>query len=164
PAPSPPPAAVRAAGRPGRLLFAGGHVLASTRPRPARPARTAVDPGPQRAAGAAPARRYGGAVGRAPRTAAVRAPGGAAISGPQPPGSTFKLVTASAVLEAHLAKLSTPFPVETKAVIDGVDLENANGESCGGTFAQSFARSCNSVFAPLGVKVGAKRLVSMAER
>src|SRR5204863_571008 len=32
------------------------------------------------------------------------------------------------------------------------------------TFAQSFANSCNSVFAPLGVKIGAKRLVSTAER
>ena len=41
-------------------------------------------------------------------------------------------------------------------MIDGVDLENANGESCGGTFAESFAHSCNSVFAPLGVKVGAE--------
>jgi peptidoglycan glycosyltransferase len=49
-------------------------------------------------------------------------------------------------------------------VIDGVDLENANGESCGGTFAQSFAHSCNSVFAPLGVRIGARKLVSQAER
>ena len=49
-------------------------------------------------------------------------------------------------------------------MIDGVDLENANGESCGGTFQASFAKSCNSVFAPIGVKVGAKRLVAAAER
>jgi peptidoglycan glycosyltransferase len=54
--------------------------------------------------------------------------------------------------------------VESKAVIEGVDLENANGEHCGGTFTNSFAESCNSVFAPLGVKVGAKRLVGAAER
>jgi cell division protein FtsI/penicillin-binding protein 2 len=49
-------------------------------------------------------------------------------------------------------------------VIDGVDLENANGESCGGTFGASFAHSCNSVFAPLGVRIGAKALVETAER
>src|SRR5204862_215427 len=55
-------------------------------------------------------------------------------------------------------------PVETHAVIDGVNLQNANGESCGGTFAEAFAQSCNSVFAPLGVKLGAKRLVATAER
>ena len=49
-------------------------------------------------------------------------------------------------------------------MIDGVELENANGEFCGGTFRDSFAHSCNSVFAPLGVKVGAERLVDAAER
>src|SRR5439155_6190909 len=38
------------------------------------------------------------------------------------------------------------------------------GESCGGTLAQSFAHSRNSVFAPLGVRVGAKGLVAQAER
>jgi cell division protein FtsI/penicillin-binding protein 2 len=98
------------------------------------------------------------------RTGEVRALAGVAFSAPQPPGSTFKVITATAVLEAHAARLSTPFPVEQKAVIDGVDLQNANGEFCGGTFAQSFAKSCNSVFAPLGVKVGAARLVDAAER
>jgi peptidoglycan glycosyltransferase len=45
-----------------------------------------------------------------------------------------------------------------------VKLENANGESCGGSLALAFAVSCNSVFAPLGVKVGAARLVATAER
>ena len=73
-------------------------------------------------------------------------------------------MTTTAALEADKVKPSKQFPVETEAVIDGVPLENANGESCGGTFNESFAHSCNSVFAPLGVKVGAKRLVEMAER
>ena len=36
-------------------------------------------------------------------------------------------------------KPSTEFPVETHAIIDGVELENANGESCGGSFRDSFA-------------------------
>jgi cell division protein FtsI/penicillin-binding protein 2 len=49
-------------------------------------------------------------------------------------------------------------------VIDGVELENANGESCGGSFANSFAHSCNSVFAPLGIEVGGEKLVETAER
>lgn len=152
------------AGRPGGLLFAAGRVLASTKPKRARPVRTTIDLGVQEAAVAALAGRYGGVAALDPRTAQVRALAGIAFSGPQPPGSTFKIITASAALEAGLANPSTPFPVETKAVIDGVDLENANGESCGGTFAQAFAHSCNSVFAPLGVRVGAKRLVAMAER
>ena len=154
----------RVAGTPGGMLFAGGRVLASTRPRAARAVRTTIDLRVQQAAVTALAGRYGGVAALDPRTGRVRALAGIAFSGPQPPGSTFKIITATAVLEAGAAKPTTPFPVETKAVIDGVDLENANGESCGGTLAQSFAKSCNSVFAPLGVKVGAKRLVETAER
>lgn len=152
------------AGTPGGLLFAGGRVLASTKPRRARAVRTTIDLGVQEAAVTALAGRYGGVAALDPRTAEVRALAGIAFSGPQPPGSTFKIVTATAALEAGLVKPSTPFPVETKAIIDGVDLENANGESCGGTFTQAFAHSCNSVFAPLGVRLGAKRLVEAAER
>jgi cell division protein FtsI/penicillin-binding protein 2 len=49
-------------------------------------------------------------------------------------------------------------------VIDGFTLHNANGEACGGTLLNAFAVSCNSVFAPLGVRVGARRLVAMAQR
>jgi cell division protein FtsI/penicillin-binding protein 2 len=154
----------RVAGTPGGLLFSGGRVLASTRPTPAHAVRTTIDLDVQAAADAALAGRYGGVAALDARTGEVRALAGIAFSGPQPPGSTFKLVTASAALSAHLVKLSTPFPVETKAVIDGVDLENANGENCGGTLTQSFARSCNSVFAPLGVRIGAHRLVAQAER
>lgn len=154
----------RVAGVPGGLLTASGRVLASTRPRPSKPVRTTIDLSIQEAAVTALAGRLGGVAAMDPATGEVRALAGIAFSGPQPPGSTFKIITAAAALEARLVKTSTPFPVETKAVIDGVDLENANGESCGGTFAQSFADSCNSVFAPLGVRIGAKRLVEEAER
>jgi cell division protein FtsI/penicillin-binding protein 2 len=154
----------RVAGTPGGLLIASGRVLASTKPKAARPVRTTIDLGVQQAAVTALAGRFGGVAALDARTGQVRALAGIAFSGPQPPGSTFKIVTAAAALDAGLVKLNTAFPVETKAVIDGVDLENANGESCGGTFAESFAHSCNSVFAPLGVRIGAKRLVEEAER
>ena len=153
-----------AAGTPGGQLLAGSRVLASTQPRPADTVRTTIDIGVQQAAVTAIAGRLGGIAALDARTGEVRALAGIAYSAPQPPGSTFKIITATAVLEDKAAKLSTPFPVETKAVIEGVDLDNANGESCGGTFIQSFAHSCNSVFAPLGVKVGAKKLVATAER
>jgi cell division protein FtsI/penicillin-binding protein 2 len=126
--------------------------------------RTTIDLDVQQAALTALAGRYGGVTALDARTAQVRALAGIAFSGPQPPGSTFKIITATAALSAGLVRPSTPFPVQTEAVIDGVDLQNASGESCGGTFAQSFAKSCNSVFAPLGVRVGAKQLVSTAER
>jgi peptidoglycan glycosyltransferase len=154
----------RVAGMPGGQLIAGDHVLASTQPRAAAPVRTTIDPGVQAAAVEALAGRFGGIAALDARTGEVRALAGIAFSAPQPPGSTFKVITATAVLRWHVAKLSTQFPVDTKATIDGVELQNANGEYCGGTLEQSFARSCNSVFAPLGVQVGASHLVATAER
>jgi peptidoglycan glycosyltransferase len=54
--------------------------------------------------------------------------------------------------------------VQTEATLEGVALQNANGEACGGSLRESFAESCNSVFAPLGAKLGARRLVEAAER
>jgi transpeptidase family protein/penicillin-binding protein len=154
----------RVAGEPGGRLTADGRVLADVAPRPAKAVRSTIDLKVQAAAVAALAGRFGGVAALDARTGEVRALAGVAFSAPQPPGSTFKLVTATAALEAHAAKLSSQFPVEQKAVIDGVDLQNANGEFCGGTLVQSFAKSCNSVFAPLGVKVGADKLVRAAER
>jgi penicillin-binding protein A len=99
-----------------------------------------------------------------PRTGAVLAFAGIAFSGLQPPGSTFKMVTTTGALEAGITNPSKAYPVQTSAMLEGVELENANGEYCGGSLVLSFAKSCNSVFAPLGVQLGAKRLVSVAER
>ena len=154
----------RVAGMPGGTLLAGDRVLAISAPRPAPAVRTTIDAQVQAAAVTALAGRFGGIAAIDARTAQIRALAGVAFSAPQPPGSTFKIITATAALEEKLVTASTRFPIETKAVIDGVDLENANGESCGGTFANSFAHSCNSVFAPLGVRLGARRLVETAER
>jgi cell division protein FtsI/penicillin-binding protein 2 len=126
--------------------------------------RTTIDSRVQAAAVTALGGRFGGIAALDPRNGEVRALSGVAFSAPQPPGSTFKIVTTTAALEAHAVKTTTAFPVSTRAMIDGVALENANGESCGGTFRNSFAESCNSVFGPLGVKVGAKRIVQTAER
>ena len=152
------------AGVPGGRLIAGSRTLATSRPRASEPVRTTIDLDVQEAAVTALGGRFGGIAAIDPRSGEVRALAGIAFSAPQPPGSVFKVITATAGLEADAVEPSTRFPVETKAVIEGVDLENANGESCGGTFVNSFAHSCNSVFAPLGVKVGAKRLVETAER
>ncbi|HVS27989.1 MAG TPA: penicillin-binding transpeptidase domain-containing protein [Solirubrobacteraceae bacterium] len=154
----------RLAGRPGGELLAGQRVLASSRPQAAPPLRTTIDPRVQRAAVVAIGSRLGGVVALNPRNGQVLAVAGIGTSERQPPGSTFKMVTLTGVLEARLATPRTKFPVQTEAKIEGVSLQNANGESCGGTLAESFAQSCNSVFAPLGVKLGAKRLVEVAQR
>jgi cell division protein FtsI/penicillin-binding protein 2 len=88
---------------------------------------------------------------------------GIAYSASQPPGSTFKIVTLAGLLSHHVVSRNASFPVQTSATLSGVPLQNANGESCGGTLEQAFAESCNSVFAPLGARLGARRLVAEAE-
>jgi penicillin-binding protein A len=154
----------RLAGRPGGRLLAGERVLARARPRESPPVRTTIDTRLQEAAVTALAGRFGGIAALDPRNGEIRALAGLAFSGPQPPGSTFKIVTTAAALEQDLVKTSTEFPVETAAIIDGVELQNANGEACGGSFRNSFAHSCNSVFGPLGVEIGSEALVEASER
>jgi penicillin-binding protein A len=152
------------AGTPGGELRAGSRVIASVQPRRGHAVRTTIDPDIQRAAVEALAGRFGGVAVIRPRDGEVLALAGIAYSAPQPPGSVFKIITLAAALEAGVAKDSDEFPVETAAVLEGVELENANGESCGGSLANSFAHSCNSVFAPMGAELGARKLVAAAEK
>ena len=152
------------AGTPGGTLSAGHRVLARAIPREAPPLMTTIDPGVERAAIAALGGRFGGIAAMDPRTGAILALVGLAFSVLQPPGSTMKIVTVSAALQAGIVKLTDTFPVSTYATLEGYKLQNANGEACGGTLLNAFAVSCNSVFAPLGARVGAQRLVAMAQR
>ncbi len=154
----------RLAGRPGGTLLAGHRVLAVAAPVAAKPVRTTIDPTLERAAVASLGGRYAGMSVMNPKTGALEALAGIAFDAPQPPGSTMKIITATAVLQAKLATLNTTFPFMSAATIDGYTLQNANGEECGGTLINAFAVSCNSVFAPLGVKLGAARLVATARR
>ncbi len=152
------------AGTPGGTLLAGSRTLARSAPRPGRTVRSSISAAVERAAITALGGRYGGAAAIVPGTGEVLALAGVAFSALQPPGSTFKVVTASAALAARIVTPQTTFPVRSGAVLEGVTLSNAGGESCGGSFATSFAESCNSVFAPLGAKLGAAKLVAAAER
>jgi len=152
------------AGTPGGELRAGGRVLASVEPRAGSAVRSTIDPDIQRAAVEALAGRFGGIAVIRPKNGEVLALAGIAYSAPQPPGSVFKIVTLAGALQAGVAKRSSEYPVQTAAVLEGVELENANGETCGGSLANAFAHSCNSVFAPMGAELGAKRLVAAAEK
>jgi peptidoglycan glycosyltransferase len=154
----------RLRGTPGGELLAGSRVIASAVPRAAHAVRTTISPSVQRAAVAALGGQLGGVVALEPRTGEILAVAGIGIDSLQPPGSTFKMVTLTGVLNAHIATAKTVFPYATYATLDGVKLSNANGEECGGSLELAFAVSCNSVFSPLGVKLGAPRLVAMAER
>src|SRR6185436_2080238 len=106
----------------------------------------------------------GGAVVLDAKNGNVLAMAGSAYSAPAPPGSTFKIITTTAALEEKKVKLSDTFPVVNGVNVGGRFLENNNGEYCGGTFVEAFAESCNSVFAPLGPKVGSEKLVGTAEK
>jgi cell division protein FtsI/penicillin-binding protein 2 len=152
------------AGRPGGTLRAGSRVLATTRPVPGHAVKTSIDPDIEAAAITALASRYGGIVAMDPRTGQLLALAGLAFSALQPPGSTMKIITTTGALQAGIVKLTDTFPIATAAVIDGYTLHNASGEACGGTLLNAFAVSCNSVFAPLGAKLGGRRLVATAER
>jgi peptidoglycan glycosyltransferase len=151
-------------GTPGGQLRAGARLLADRVPRKAAAVRTTIAPSVQEAAVTALAGRLGGIVALRPRTGEILAAAGIGFSGLQPPGSTFKIITAAGALENRVAKTSDTFPAQTSATLSGVELQNANRESCGGTLAEAFAESCNSVFAPLGAKLGAEKLVRTAER
>ena len=154
----------RLAGKPGGTLLAGTRVLARTDPVPGSRVTTTINPAIERAAITAMAGRYAGMVAMDPRTGGLLALAGVAFSALQPPGSTMKIITATGALEAGIVKLTDTFPIMTSVDLDGFVLQNASGEACGGTFFNAFAVSCNSVFAPLGAKLGAARLVNIAER
>ncbi len=152
------------AGTPGGVLLAGRRVLARTTPTPGHNVTTTIVPSLEQAAINALGNSYAGIVAMDPRTGGLLALAGIAFSAAQPPGSTMKMVTSTAALQAGIVKLSTVFPYSTEAILDGYTLHNASGEDCGGTLLNSFAVSCNSVFAPLGAKVGGKRLLAMADK
>jgi hypothetical protein len=152
----------RLGGTPGGMLYAGTRLLAIAIPAPGEDVRTSISPALQTLAVTALGTSVGGVVVMEPSTGEILAAAGAPLSELQPPGSTFKIITLTAVLEAHLANAATVFDYATSTVLDGFTLHNANGESCGGTLANAFAVSCNSVFAPLGARLGASRLLPVA--
>ena len=159
----------RLAGKPGGSLVAVAadgtsvRTLAKAKPEPGAPVKTTIDPDLQEAAVAALAGRSGGVAVLEARKGDVRALAGQALSAPQPPGSTFKVVTTTAALEAGEVSLDDEFEITDGVNVGGRFLNNANGEFCGGTFREAFAESCNAVFAPLGPAVGNDKLVETAE-
>ncbi|HTT95799.1 MAG TPA: penicillin-binding transpeptidase domain-containing protein [Solirubrobacterales bacterium] len=163
----------RLAGKPGGKLLAvpakaakgtEGRVLAESEPTPGAPVKTTIDPHLQETSVAALAGRAGGVAVLDAKNGDVRALAGQAFSAPQPPGSTFKIITTTAALENNLVSLDDEFEYVEGIDVGGRFIENANGEVCGGTFRQAFAESCNADFLPLGPKIGNEKLVETAEK
>ncbi len=160
----------RLAGKPGGELLAASDTGGSTRtlaeaePKPGAPVKTTIDVGLQEAAVSALSGRVGGIAVLDARNGDIRALAGQAFSAPQPPGSTFKMITTVAALQKGVLSLDDEFEITSGANVGGRFIENANGEYCGGTFREAFAESCNADFAPLGPKIGNDELVETAER
>jgi penicillin-binding protein A len=159
----------RLAGKPGGSLLAldesgaSVRVIAQSAPKAGAPVKTTIDPALQESAVSALAGRFGGVAVLDARNGDVRALAGQAYSAPQPPGSTFKIVTTTAALEKGIVSLDDEFEITNGVDVGGRFLNNANGEYCGGTFRQAFAESCNADFAPLGPEIGNDELVEAAE-
>ncbi len=160
----------RLAGRPGGSLLAvadkGGsaRIISQSEPRAGAPVKTTIDPDLQQVAVSGLAGRAGGVAVLDARNGDVRALAGQAFSAPQPPGSTFKMVTTTAALQTGVVSLDDEFELTDGVNVGGRFISNANGEVCGGTFREAFAESCNADFAPLGPKIGNDDLVATAER
>ncbi|HVD86955.1 MAG TPA: penicillin-binding transpeptidase domain-containing protein [Solirubrobacterales bacterium] len=160
----------RLSGKPGGSLLAvkadgsSVRVLAQAKPEKGAPVKTTIDPDLQEAAVNGLAGRAGGVAVLDAKTGDVRGLAGQAFSAPQPPGSTFKIVTTVAGLEKGVVSLDDEFEITNGVNVGGRFLNNANGEYCGGTLRQAFAESCNADFAPLGPKIGNDKLVETAER
>ena len=91
-----------------------------------------------------------------------------AVSERYPPGSTFKVITTAAALQAGIteneeltAAPQIPLPNSTAT------LENYGGTPCGSApkapLREAFARSCNTAFVELGMRVGADALREAAD-
>lgn len=83
-----------------------------------------------------------------------------------PPGSTFKMVTTAAAFELGKMSPSTTFPYDRRLDLPDSDrtLGNFGGSTCGGSIRQAFLASCNTAFARVGMRLGAKKLYDMASR
>jgi penicillin-binding protein A len=82
-----------------------------------------------------------------------------------PPGSTFKVVTATAALDTGKVTPETIIDGSSPKEISGVPLENSGGESFGPiSFTDALTNSVNTVFAQVGERVGRETLVEYMKR
>ena len=148
-------------------------VLATFEGRAGADVRTTLDLGLLDAAEAVLARtdKSAALVAIQPSTGAIRAVASRprsgfnrALLGRYPPGSTFKVVTAAALLASGVTP-DTPIDCPAETTIRGRRIRNAEGEALGRVpFRQAFFRSCNTAFVRLASELPAADLVAMARR
>jgi cell division protein FtsI/penicillin-binding protein 2 len=85
-----------------------------------------------------------------------------ALDGAYPPGSTFKVITSTALLAAGRTG-STPAPCPATLTVDGKKFTNFEGEASGATdLADAFKISCNNSFIGLADQLSSKALPDAA--
>ncbi|MGH3241193.1 MAG: penicillin-binding transpeptidase domain-containing protein, partial [Spirillospora sp.] len=167
----------RLAGTPGlavRIVDADGNPVKTLKRfdnSPGKPLQTTIDPKVQVAAGKAldAADKPAAMVALRPSTGEILAvankPGGynRALMGQYPPGSTFKVVTAAAIVAGGV-NASTKVACPATTTVGGRSFHNYKHEDFGTIpFREAFAHSCNTTFARFAVdKLGEKRLAQVA--
>ena len=74
------------------------------------------------------------------------------------PGSTFKVITASAALDAGLVSVNEGFYCAGSVVVEGGKIRCWGKPHGAETFAQALQNSCNPVFVEMGLRLGSQRL------
>lgn len=146
------------------------------RPEPGQPLHTSLELGAQNAAeqAVAGATDVTAAVVVKASTgeilAAANAPGpttyNTAFIGRYAPGSTFKVVSAAALLEQGLVTSGTTVPCPDTTVVGGKSFKNYDPGIVGGdaTFAQAFAASCNTTMVSFADRISGADLADMGEQ
>ena len=88
-----------------------------------------------------------------------------ATQGQYPPGSTFKVVTATAAIDSGKYTPDSVINGDSPKTISGVPLENDNNQSFGPiTLTRALTESVNTVFAQVGESVGRPKMTDYMKR
>jgi penicillin-binding protein A len=82
------------------------------------------------------------------------------------PGSTFKVITSTAVYNLKPSLIDYSFPDASSVIFPdsgGIALHNDGGTACGGTMVYMLPQSCDPGYGSLGVKLGVPTLTKQAE-
>ena len=155
------------AGRPGATVTAvnaaGGSIatVAAIRPKPGTPVQTSINPVVQQAAETALASVHKSAAivavnastGQVMASVSVPGSGGfnLALDGAFPPGSSFKVLTSTALIERGL-RPSSSATCPSRITVDGEVFHNAEGTAPISDLLHAFAESCNTAFIGLATR------------
>jgi cell division protein FtsI/penicillin-binding protein 2 len=88
-----------------------------------------------------------------------------ALEAQVPPGSIFKMVTATNVLESGAATPNTTVNCPATLTVDGFTIHNSESEALGKVpLITDFAKSCNTAFASLYPKLGTNGLANTSKQ